>query len=215
MNRPPAAQLPTILPIGKSVIQLPPDENACLAFIDGMQAGHLACMAYWRGVHVTDTELVLLVVKQQQILPFSSFSHWGYLLGRFSTLARKGGVLLTNTSFCDGYREGVAAACPYSRHLLTLKELCTILSEQHGTNSAQHTGYVYGFIEGVTKGIHTVKPRIPGEEKDYDRISFFPSMMACPHHARCMGICGVLLVNEQDSTAVSIVAGSAIALGVL
>ncbi len=154
-----------ILPLGKSAIQVEQAQPETEAFVDGLQAGHLACMAYWRMVPVTDTEVIFLVTKQRAACCQSSpsFQH-GYLVGRLSTLVRHGRLLLpTGPSFARGWREGVEVACQYRQRVLTLDELCTLLREQHGTDSAQQAGYLYGLIEELTNGIRTVKPYIPGE----------------------------------------------------
>jgi hypothetical protein len=153
-----------ILPLGKSMIQLELDQPDAEEFINGYQTGHLAYMVHWRGVPVMDTGVVLMCIMRSTAPESSPVFSCGVLIGRLSTLIRYGGSLLpTGPSFARGYHEGLAAACQYHQRVLLLTELCTLLHEQHGADSAQQAGYRYGLIEGLTKGLRTVPLRIPGE----------------------------------------------------
>lgn len=154
-----------LLPLGNSVIQVEQAHPEADAFVDGLQAGHLACRAYWCHAPIADSEVTLFVVKQRDACRQSSPFFWqGVLVGRLSTLVRHGRLQQpTGPSFAGGRRAGLAVACQYHQRVLLLDELCTLLGEQHGTNSAQQTGYCYGLIAGLTRGIRTVPPIIPGE----------------------------------------------------
>jgi hypothetical protein len=83
----------------------------------------------------------------------------GYVVGYLSTLERKKRTYrLSDDAFCDGYHEGLQAYCLLGpRHVVTFMELaCLFCWFADGKSNAYHAGYVAGFIQGVTKGIHAV-----------------------------------------------------------
>lgn len=155
-----------LLPLGKSVIQVEQAHPEADAFVDGLQAGHLACRVSWCHAPISESEVILFVVKQRDACRQSCPFFWqGFLVGRLATLAQHGRVRLpTGPSFTCGQREGFAAACQYHQRVLTLTDLCTLLGEPHGTDSAQQAGYCYGLLKGLTQGMRTVPPIIPGED---------------------------------------------------
>lgn len=155
-----------LLAIGRSaILLLEQDESTNEEFINAFQAGHLAYMLYWRNIQVTDTDIVLLFVKQLKTLRFSHLYNCAFLLGRLSTLIQKGRVSFTSHTFFTGYWHGMSDYCQFQqgKRLLTLNELCALLTFNHGNNSSYNIGYCYGFVAGVTQGMQAIKPLIPGE----------------------------------------------------
>ncbi len=158
------SQQTRILAVGKGIINLQGDESTIEEFINGFQSGHLACVLYWRNLQITDLDIVLLFVRRHNANPSHLF-HCGVLIGRLSTLIRGGKTpLFPSTAFHNGYRQGLQDYCKLgSKYLVTLSDISALISTQHGYDSSHHGGYIYGFLEGLTEGIHAVKPIIPGE----------------------------------------------------
>ena len=161
----PLAKLPTILTIGKSTIRFDQDDTFTLAFLNGMTVGHLTYMVYGKKAHLFDTDLILLITQQQTMWHTPLAFNAGFIVGYLSTQAQKqGAYTLTTDAFCEGYHEGLQAYCLVGRrNVLTLSELCCLLSWKHrGNDSAFNAGYVVGFVQGLTEGITAILAMIRG-----------------------------------------------------
>lgn len=158
-------QLPVIFALGKGAISLErEDEDTIQEFLNGMTIGNLAYHAYTSKARVTATDVTLMIIKRLNARDTSPFLNYGVIVGFLATLIQKANLPPTSYAFNQGRFSGQEAYCQIRNRLLPLQELCTLIAEKHGKNSASHAGYVYGFIEAFTKNIRVVKPRIPGEE---------------------------------------------------
>lgn len=146
-------QLPASLKIGKSIVCLEQDALSTLSFINGFQAGNLTYEVYGKKARLYDTDLTLMIVARQNTRHQSAFFNTGFVTGHIATLTQKGVYVPTNQSFCEGYQEGKQAYILLSaKHVFTSSELCSLISwQQKGHNSAFNSGYVTGFIQGLTE----------------------------------------------------------------
>jgi hypothetical protein len=152
------------LPIGQEVIQCRLDENATVDFLNGFQAGYLAYRLDWCMIVPLDTAMIMLFAKRQKTPCGSLFYDYGFLAGWLATCVRKSsGPVLTSKAFADGQQAGIQTYRDLGQQVLTLSEVCTLLSYRHGPNSAYNAGYVCGFVKGLTLGRRACKPSLPGE----------------------------------------------------
>ncbi|HEU5378564.1 MAG TPA: hypothetical protein VFV38_24345 [Ktedonobacteraceae bacterium] len=158
MMVPSVRKLPTSLHIGKSTLRLDKDETTTLAFIDGVQAGILNYEVHGKKARLYDTDLILLIAKQQNNASGFPLSHAGFVVGMISTLTQKGTYQFTHKSFRDGHHEGLQAYCLLGRHYaFTLSDMSKLLAYKHqDQDSAFNAGYIIGFIQGLTEGLQAV-----------------------------------------------------------
>jgi hypothetical protein len=161
---------PTTLHIGTSTITLEPDIASTLAFINGLQAGHLHYMVYRQKMISTDISVTLLTSMHRHNPRQTVFFNTGFILGWLSTLAQKGTINITQASFQEGYQAGQHTFLTVgNRCMLSASFLCTLVSWTHqGNNSAYNTGYITGFIHALTGKPDTIIPA-----KNYPSSSSF------------------------------------------
>ena len=156
-------KLPTSLSLGQCTIRFEQDQLATLAFLNGVQAGILAYEVHGKKARLYDTDIILLVVKQQKSTCHPRLFNIGYMVGCLTTLAHKGSYTLTTQAFDEGYQEGMQACCQFHHHQFTLSELACLISWQHrGNESAFNAGYVAGFVESLTQGIRAILTLVRG-----------------------------------------------------
>jgi hypothetical protein len=154
----------TSLTIGKGTIRFEQDDTATSDFINGLQAGMLAYEVHGKKARLYDTDVILMIVARQNARLDSPPFHAGFVVGNISSLVQKGVYQTTNRSFCEGYREGIEAYCMLGRrHMFTLSELCSLVFWKHrDKDSAFNAGYIAGFIQGLTEGVHAILKLVRG-----------------------------------------------------
>ncbi len=108
--------------------------------------------------------IVFMVDKLQNNPLYSPPFQTGFLVGDLSTLAQKGTYQRTNDAFCEGYQEGMQAYCLLGRrHVFTLSEICSLMTWKHQEKeNTFNVGYMTGFIQGLTQGIHAIVAFVRG-----------------------------------------------------